>query len=49
MPTRPNNSPFAARENATGKPKSSNKNNVTNMMGAKFAVKNSIMENSYPW
>src|SRR3546814_3042230 len=42
MPTRPYRMPLAASANATGKPSSKNTTSVPNMIGARFAMKNSM-------
>ncbi len=43
IPIKPNSSPFAAREKATGKPDSRKTTSVMNITGAMFAIRNSVM------
>ncbi|KAG0762336.1 hypothetical protein G6F22_018671 [Rhizopus arrhizus] len=49
MPTRPNRIPLAARANATGKPSNRKMISVANMIGARLAMKNSMISDPcYP-
>ncbi|CFT96774.1 Uncharacterised protein [Bordetella pertussis] len=43
MPTRPYRIPLAASANATGKPSSKNSTSVANMIGARLAIRNSMI------